>query len=55
MVKVKSWYMLWYRRSRGGVILPWSCSTRMYGREKIEVVSPTNAVSATRKTFRASM
>ncbi len=55
IVKLNSWYMLWYRRSRGGVILPWSRSTRMYGREKIEVVSPTKAVSVTRKTLNASM
>ena len=38
IVKPNSWYMLWYRRSRGGVILPWSRSIFMYGREKIEVV-----------------
>ena len=29
IVKLNSWYMLWYRRMRGGVILPWSCSMRM--------------------------
>ena len=29
IVKLNSWYMLWYRRMRGGVILPWSRSTRM--------------------------
>ena len=29
IVKLNSWYMLWYRRSRGGVILPWSRSMRM--------------------------
>ena len=55
MVKLNSWYMLWYRRRRLGVILPWSRSTRMYGREKIAVVRPTKAVSVTRKTFSGSM
>ena len=55
IVKLNSWYMLWYRRSRGGVILPWSRSMRMYGRENIDVVRPTKAVSVTRKTFSASM
>ena len=29
IVKLNSWYMLWYRRRRGGVILPWSRSMRM--------------------------
>ena len=29
IVKLNSWYMLWYSRRRGGVILPWSRSTRM--------------------------
>ena len=55
IVKLNNWYMLWYSRSRLGVILPWSRSTRMYGREKIAVVSPTNAVSVTRNTFSGSM
>ena len=29
IVKLKSWYMLWKSRMRGGVILPWSRSMRM--------------------------
>ncbi len=29
IVKLNSWYMLWNRRMRGGVILPWSRSMRM--------------------------
>ncbi len=54
MVKMKSWYMLWYRRRRAAVMRPVSRSMRMYGREKSEVVKATNAVSATRKTLSGS-
>src|SRR5579864_947775 len=39
---------------RGPVILPRSRSMRMYGREKIEVVQPTKAVSVTRNTLSGS-
>src|SRR5579864_8627848 len=39
---------------RGAVILPRSRSMRMYGREKIDVVQPTKAVSATRNTLSGS-
>src|SRR6185369_5032586 len=55
IVKLNIWYMLWYRRRRLGVILPWSRSTRMYGRENTAVVRPTKAVSVTRNTFSGSM
>src|SRR5690242_20132521 len=36
------------------VTRPCACSMRMYGCEKIEVVKPTKAVSATRKTLNES-
>src|SRR5471032_2008419 len=39
---------------RGPVILPRSRSIRMYGLEKIDVVRPTKAVSATRNTLSGS-
>src|SRR3954451_16588372 len=39
---------------RGPVILPRSRSMRMYGLEKIDVVQPTKAVSATRNTLSGS-
>ncbi len=29
IVNMNTWYMLWYRRSRGPVILPFSRSMRM--------------------------
>src|SRR5664279_3678328 len=40
----KHWYIAWYKRSRALVTRPRSTSWRMYGREKIDVVKPTNAV-----------
>src|SRR3990167_2167581 len=40
---------------RFGVILPWSYSIRMYGRENSEVVKPTKAVRVTRNTFSGSI
>src|SRR5215470_8733471 len=47
--------MLWYSRSRRGFSRPRCSSIRMYGREKSAVVSPTNAVRATRNTLNGSM
>src|ERR1700690_2740327 len=51
----KHWYIEWYSRRRRSVTRPRSTSWRIYGREKIDVVKPTNAVRTTRYTLKASM